>query len=124
MLQPPPEDTRDQISEKPMPALPPADAPAPVDETHPLAPDAPQGDDLFYHVFDALNRGSSKAEVRKQLIAFGYTSAEAEETVEAVADYRRDHPEHTNIVHPAASGGNASMWIGGIICLVGILVTI
>lgn len=125
MFLPPPEENKEQISEKPMPALPPVGS-APVEETHQLASDAPQGDDLFYYVFDCLNRGSSKAEVRKQLIAFGYSAAAADETVVAVADYRRKNPDHTSIAKPAApvGGGNSNMWIGGVICLIGIVVTV
>jgi hypothetical protein len=125
MFQPPPEDPKDQISEKPLPALTPIESSAPADETHPLAPNAPQGDDLFYYVIECLHRGSGKAEVRKQLIAFGYSAAEAEDTVKACADYRRRHPEHAKVANPyASSGGNASMWIGGLICLVGIIITV
>ena len=123
MLPPPPEDHSDKISETPMPPLHP---PAPASEETPLAPNAPQGDELFYYVLGCLDKGSSKAEVRKQLIAFGYTTAEAEETVETVADWRRKNPAHQNIANTsgATGGGNANMWIGGIICLVGLVVTI
>lgn len=106
-----------------MPPLP-SSAPA-SEETH-LAQNAPQGDELSNYVLGCLQKGSSKAEVRKQLIAFGYSSGEAEETVEAVADWRRKNPDRQNIANTAGAtgGGNASMWIGGIICLVGIVVTV
>jgi hypothetical protein len=125
MLQPPPEDHSDKISEQPMPPLPSSEPASPSEETH-LAENAPQGDELFYYVLGCLQNGSSKAEVRKQLIAFGYASTEAEETVEAVGDWRRKNPDHQNIANTAGAvgGGNASMWIGGIICLVGLVVTI
>jgi hypothetical protein len=123
MLPPSPEDHNDKISEKPMPPLP-SSAPA-SDETQ-LAANAPQGNELFYYVLGCLDKGSSKAEVRKQLIAFGYTSSEAEETVATVADWRRKNPDHQNIANTAGAtgGGNANMWIGGVICLIGLVVTI
>jgi hypothetical protein len=105
MFQPPPEDHNDKISEQPMPPLP-ALGDAPAEETH-LAANAPQGDELFYYVLGCLDKGSSKAEVRKQLIAFGYTAGEAEETVETVADWRRKNPDHrasrTPPARPAAA---------------------
>ncbi len=124
MFTPPPpgQDDHDKISEQP---LPPAHAPAGPSEEAPLAPNAPRVDDLFYYVLGCLEKGSSRVQVRKQLIAFGYTAAEADETVEAVADWRRKHPEHANITSSTGGGGgNASMWIGGLICLFGIVVTV
>lgn len=125
MFQPPPSDPNEHVSEKPMPALPPVGASGADDEPAELAASAPQGDELFYYVFDCLNRGSSQAEVRKQLIAFGYSAAEADETVAAVADWRRKNPEQRDISRAAGGGGgNTNMWIGGIVCLIGLVITI
>ncbi len=123
MFQPPPEDHSDKISEKPMPPLP-SSAPVPP-ETH-LAENAPRGEELIPYVIGCLDKGSTRAEVRKQLIAFGYSAEEAEETVDWAAEYRLKHLDSAGIANTASAGGggNASMWIGGIICLVGLVVTI
>lgn len=120
MLLPPPEDPRNQISEKPMPNLPALDAEPQTEDPH-LAADAPRGDDLIHYVVQCLEKGSSKAEIRKQLVAFGYSSADAHETVDLVAD---QHRRLASVVQPGGGGGNTSMWVGGVICLVGIVITV
>src|SRR5436309_3494309 len=113
MLPLPPSDDG-AFSAKPIPAAKPQ-----------LASDAgavPQGEELFQYVLDCLDKGSLKVEVRKQLIAFGYSANEAEEIVEDVARWRRRNPDPLSIAKPVVpvhgdSGGGANMWIGGLVCL-------
>jgi len=123
---------QNQFSEKPLPSATPTGR-----STDGQA--APMGAELFNYVLDCLDQGSSKAQVRKHLIAMGYSSTEAEETVEEVAEWRQNNPDaqtsrpypdapniaNTNIAVGGGGGvGNTSMWIGGLICLFGIVVTV
>lgn len=124
-LPPPPgnNDDKTKFSEQPLPP-----APSRVDNSD-LASDAPQGDELHEYVLDCLNKGSSKAEIRKQLIAFGYASGDAERTVEDVAEWRRNYlASHAADPNNAHTGNgyspNANLLIGGGICLLGIVVTV
>jgi hypothetical protein len=128
-LPPPPNNSDDnRISEKPIPPANPHSKPTSNDG--PVDPDVPQGEELFDHVLDCLNNGSSKAEVRKQLIAYGYSAEDAEQTVEDVADWRRKHPNAAtsstgpSIANTGGGDGSKNMLIGGLICLVGIVITV
>jgi hypothetical protein len=78
-------------------------------------------DEVIQYVLECLNRGSSQAEVRKQLIASGMSAQDANEIVQQVASWRHKNPG------VAAGGGNSgqtSMAIGGIVCLAGIAITV
>ena len=128
MLFPPPandDDHKNKFSDKVLPPMHSDASSAGGSANDGLSADAPQGEELFNHVLHCLDQGSSRAEVRKQLIAFGYSHAEAEDVVEAVAVWRRQNPAAQSIVHQPSSGsGNANMWLGGVICLIGLAVTI
>src|SRR5215211_3049999 len=91
MFNPPPpaDDDKTRISENPLPPPRPHGA-APDPQT--LDESVPQGDQLYQYVLDCLERGSSHVEVRKQLIAFGYSAAESEQVVADVVEWRRQNP--------------------------------
>jgi hypothetical protein len=119
------DEQKTQFSEKPLPTFKPSGQ----------SPDVPEGESLFDHVLDCLDRGSSKSEVRKQLIAMGYSATDAEACVEEVAEWRQQnggnlniskYPPAPGIANPGAAGGgfNTNMWVGALICVVGIVITL
>jgi hypothetical protein len=127
-IPPNPGNDNDKMSEKPIPAMKPHATPGPDGAS---AGNVPQGEDLVNYVIECLDKGSSKPEVRKQLIAFGYSATDAEQAVEDAAEWRRrngsNYPDAPVIANAAASGGyspNANMLIGGGICLLGLVITI
>ena len=122
MLPPESDDDKSRISEKPIPSARPQ---VPVD----AGEQVPQGEELFQYVLDCLDKGSLKVEIRKQLIAFGYAAREAEDVVEDVAQWRRRNPDPLSIakrLDAISDGGvaNANMWIGGLACLISIVITL
>ncbi len=124
-----------QFSETPLPPAKPAGQETAFREGDPGQFEANDGE-IFDYVLDCLNRDISKAEVRQNLIARGYSATAAGECVEEAAEWRRQHPDAQPAVHypdapsianagVAASGaGNSNMMIGGIVCLLGIVVTV
>ena len=119
------DDDKNRISEGPPPIVPSNSTGLPA---YPDAADVhpPQGDELFQYVLHALDNGSSKKELRTQLIAFGYTAGDAEQTVEDVDEWRRRNPVAQQPTHaPISSGsGNTNMIVGGLVCLLGLAITI
>ena len=121
------DDDKNRIADKPLPPLTPR--PTPPSDDAPADGGVPQGDELFHYVLECMEKGSSKAEVRKQLIAFGYSAPDADQVVEDVAEWRRKHgsryPDPPVIATNSGGGnGNTNMLIGGIVCLVGIVITV
>jgi hypothetical protein len=125
--QPKSDDTQGQFSEKPMPNAKPA-----------AGKNFLRGDELFKYVVDCLGRGTSKTEVCQELIAMGYSSTEAGPWVEQVAEWRRrniiseglpQYPGTSSGAAPSESGGTegggkANIWVGAIVCLLGIFFTV
>jgi hypothetical protein len=89
---------------------------------------APQGDDLYYYVRSCLDGGSSTQEVRKQLIAFGYSPADSDRVIEDTIDWtnasRRPPPPGMATDIGQGNSGSTNMLIGGLICLAGIVITV
>ena len=120
------DDGQGQFSEKPMPNARPASR-----------KNVLRGDELFKYVVDCLRCGMSKTEVCQELIAMGYSPTEAGPWVEQVAEWRRNNlseglPQCPGAFSGAApsgssdteSGGKANMWVGLIVCLIGIFFTV
>jgi hypothetical protein len=126
MFHPPPAPDDDhRITEKPIPAPKPYATP----EANPdgVAPDSPQGEELFHYVNECLDKGSTKNEVHKQLIAFGYTNDQSEQIVDDAARWRYKNSHlspHPGTSTDGGTGGNGTMWFGGLICLVGIVISL
>jgi hypothetical protein len=128
MFHPPPgPEDEARISEKPIPV-----PKRPVkSESNPdgLAPNCPQGEDLFVYVNECFDNGSTKSEVLKQLLAYGYNQDQAETIVDDAARWRFKNSNISRPIHNSngiaeGGGSNANMWIGGAICLIGIVVTV
>jgi hypothetical protein len=124
-------DDKTQFSEKPLLNVKPTGQASNASHTQ-------DSEALFNYVLDCLDHGSSKADIRKQLIAMGYSATDAETSVEEVAEWRRKNPDNLNVAkYPPApvianttptgfgsGGANSNMVIGGVICLLGLVVTI
>jgi hypothetical protein len=126
-----PENDDNRISETPLHAPKPYGA----ESDSNIDPDAPRGEAMLQYINDCLDRGSKRDEVLKQLIAYGYSEREAEGLLDDAAQWRIRYghvsrPMETSQSTGGAWGGmgqgsgNANMWIGGIICLVGIVITV
>lgn len=90
-------------------------------QTETAAANQADADALVQYVLECLDRGSSQAEVRKQLVASGMSAQDANQIVQQVANWRKKNPG------AAISGGNSgqtNMAIGGIVCLIGIVITV
>jgi len=129
MFHPPPGPADEpRFSEKPIPAPKPSGQSASNDDG--VAPESPQGEDLYQYVNECLDNGSSKGEVLKQLLAYGYDQDRAETIIDEAARWRYKNSDisrpglNSTISNGATGGGNSNMWIGGAICLIGIIITV
>jgi len=102
--------------------------PGPNDAGPPAKSPEQQDDALLAYVLQCLEKGSKPADVRKQLIAQGMSKEEANQVVQAVVNWRSQHysKEGINVADPDSihAAGKRNMAIGGIICLIGIIVTV
>ena len=84
---------------------------------------------LYIYVNECFDNGSTKSEVLKQLLVYGYDQDQAETIVDDAARWRYKHsdisrPSHNSNAIAEGGGRNANMWIGGAICVIGIVVTV
>ena len=113
LLPPPGNDDKNGFSEK---RIPPANSSAGGYSADEYVPPA----ELADYVRDRLEHGSTRAEVRGLLVAKGFSEVDADRFVEQI---ERQTRKGNTFEYPSV-GGNANMWIGGLICLVGIVVTV
>ena len=102
--------------------------PPPEPTKAPLAtPDSsnPQAGEVLTYVADCLAHNSAPEEVRKQLIAMGYSATEAARLVDAVQDNRGWGPAAGPFPgsDAAKAAGHRNMTIGACVCGVGLLIT-
>lgn len=118
-----------QFSGPPLPA--PATRPLP----EPLAPGqaVPKGMGLLRYVVQCLDRGCDTADIRNQLVAFGYPQKNADQVVAEGVQWRQRNPDHVPIDPDAPAGAagastrqrlNVQIVIGAILCLGGVSVTV
>lgn len=81
-------------------------------------------DDAYVYAVEWLSKGSKPGDVRKSLIAAGYTSQQADRIIQGAT--RLIMGDDARERHAPAGGhsGDANMIIGGIICLIGLAVTL
>ena len=105
---------KDQFSAQPLPQ-PGAQQPAPLEVT----------DEAYLYALDCLLKGSKPAEVRRLLLDSGYTARQADKIVQTAMQYRNDH-DAANAANVDSEGnsGTRNMVIGGIVCLIGVAVTL
>ena len=103
----------------PPPPEPSRDLPATTDGSN------PQAGEVLAYVADCLAHNSTPAEVRKQLVAMGYSASEANRLVEAAQDNRGWGSSFGAVpgIDAAKAAGHRNMTIGAIVCLIGLLVT-
>ncbi len=99
----------------PPPPPPPEDQPAPQFDVH-------------GYVLQCIEKGSTPAQIRKQLIARGHNADEANTIVDSVVRWRKDEYARggVDLDDPASirAAGRRNMVMGGAICLVGVAVTL
>jgi hypothetical protein len=78
---------------------------------------------LVSHALEELDRGQSPAEVERDLTRKGFSPDVASAIVQRALTMRSHHYQHDEGAHKEASAGGTDMAIGGVICLVGILIT-
>jgi hypothetical protein len=117
------DDDKNQFSDKPLPPVKPRNL---SEDT--ASPDMLQGDELVAYVVGCMDQGSSNSEIRRQLIAFGYSPSEAKQIVEDVATSRTRNSRYASAPvignNNGVGSGNNNMLIGGIVCLIGIVVAV
>jgi hypothetical protein len=109
--------------------LPPPPPPAP--ERKPAAtsdaittdPAAPPFD-VHGYVAECLDHGSSAADIRRQLIAIGYSTADAAQIVDEAQAWRQKLAQVAYGASDAVAAGKRNMAIGGVVCVIGLVVTI
>lgn len=74
-----------------------------------------------YVVIDSLDAGKSPDEIREKLNAYGFSNLDANRIIENVMAEQQRTREYNKIVR---GGGNLNMWMGGIICLLGTVMTV
>ncbi len=106
-----------------------------VQSSNSVAPKVIRGDELYYHVVNCLARGLTKAEICQELIAMGYAAQETGPWVDKVIELQREKRANDPLPRfPAASeydydpgqrasDGRRHMWIGAIVCVIGIFLT-
>jgi hypothetical protein len=96
----------------------------------PLAPGQPipKGQELFQYIVVCLDKGCDKSDIKAQLASFGYASKDTETIVNDCVKWR-ERNAGTVVASGTASSGtgpeiNGNMMIGGLICIIGIGITI
>ena len=96
----------------------------------PLAPGTPipKGQELFQHIVACLDKGCAPADVKVHVASFGYPAKVAETVVDDCVQWRQRNAGVELASGDQRSGSspgiNANMLIGGVICLIGIAVTV
>lgn len=82
--------------------------------------------ELAGYVLDCLNHGSQPADIRKSLVAKGLTDADAEAVVNQVLYHQSDGALGYDYrdIEAVRAAGRRNMAIGGIVCGIGLLVTL
>jgi hypothetical protein len=112
------------MSERPLPPMVPYPDPAP--ERVPAGQDVPKGRALFFYVLDHLKEGEEHEEIEHTLIRYGYSVDEAARIVADVADRRRHFLRAQTSTRRSGAPeypGRTNMIVGGIICVVGVVIT-
>ncbi len=82
-------------------------------------------DDAYLFALEQLLKGTKPREVRKSLVESGHTAQQANTIVQTALQFKKDDEARERAMPD--SGGNSgmrNMAIGGIICVVGIVITI
>jgi hypothetical protein len=91
--------------------------------TPPHLHEVPMGMDLVNHVAQCLGMGCDPADIRKQLIAFGFTDANAEKVIADTAEWMRTNP-YAGKPMPASplywAISHSGLVVGVIACIVGV----
>ncbi len=90
-----------------------------------VAADPEIKDEMYVYALERLVKGQPSRDVRKSIIEAGYKPSQADQIVQTALRYQREQEEQAQLAARAyKAAGPRNMVIGGIICLVGIVVTV
>ncbi len=80
-------------------------------------------DEAYTYALECLLKGSKPSDVRRSLLDAGYTQSQADEIIQVAVSYRNNSEANAHMSGESRQDGSRNMMIGGIICLVGIVIT-
>jgi hypothetical protein len=89
------------------------------------APQPAINDEAYAYALECLLKGSKPRDVRRRLLDAGYTGSQADRILNTAMQYQKNSEARERMT--PGSGGNTgqrNMLIGGIICVIGIVVTL
>jgi hypothetical protein len=90
-----------------------------------IAGDSEINDEMYVYALERLVKGQPSRDVRKSIIEAGYKPSQADQIVQTAVRYQREQEAQAQLAARAyKAAGPRNMVIGGIICLVGIVVTV
>jgi hypothetical protein len=79
--------------------------------------------DDYVYALECLVKGHQQRDVRKSLLEAGYSQKQVDHILQTAVQYRREHERLAAVNTESASAGQRNMMIGGIVCVVGIVIT-
>ena len=96
----------------------------PPTKTPAVPGDSEINDEMYVYALERLVKGQKSRDVRKQIIEAGYKPSQADQILQTALRYQREREEEAELAADAyKAAGPRNMMLGGIICLVGIVVT-
>jgi hypothetical protein len=90
-----------------------------------VAGDSEINDEMYAYALERLVKGQPTGDVRESIIEAGYKPSQADQIVQTALRYQREQEAQAQLEANAyKAAGPRNMAIGGIICLVGIAVTV
>jgi hypothetical protein len=110
------------VTQHPNTAVAPGAAPA---KRSAVAGDSEINDEMYVYALERLVKGQPPYDVRKQIVEAGYKPSQADQIVNTALRYQREREAQAQLEASAyKAAGPRNMAIGGIICLVGVFVTV
>jgi cation transport ATPase/DNA-directed RNA polymerase subunit RPC12/RpoP len=82
-------------------------------------------DEMYVYALERLAKGQKSGDVRKQIIEAGYKPSQADRIVQSALRFQREQEAQAQQEASAyKAAGPRNMAIGGVICLIGIVVTV